>query len=82
MTPDSETFMLLTPCLLAGIALVAAAPEEVRYVRLLAGKAEAECTFTQARGDDGWTNTNVTGRGAKTPDRADPLGHPRMGGAD
>src|SRR5262245_26326065 len=54
--------MLMT----VAIALIMAAPEEVRYFRLLPEGAAPECSFIREGGEDGWKITSVTGRGGKT----------------
>jgi hypothetical protein len=48
------------------IALIMAATEEVRYLRLLPDRTEPECSFIREDGEGGWKITSVTGRAGKT----------------
>src|SRR5262245_54904438 len=55
----------MVPMTLA-FALSLAAPDEVRYLRLLPDRTEPECSFLREGGEGGWKITSVTGRGGKT----------------
>jgi hypothetical protein len=56
--------ILTYPLIWASLTAAAEEEQEVRYLRLLPEKTEAECVFKMKRDDKGWSITSVTERNA------------------